>query len=111
MLDVDGCLSWRMKCPAVRLCGSQQVVESFSDYLLFITGVKPKLFPVGNIFITGISCSRARAAVDTIYYEGCDPVLDRKMKIAEEMKNWKGKRDLKLRTRGFINANILSTDK
>jgi hypothetical protein len=80
--------------PGIGLTGSEQVCNKFADYLSAIvpsvTGnsepYRPPVSMNHSIYQVGISGSRAMAAINAIYYEGCASFLDRKMAIAKQVR-------------------------
>jgi hypothetical protein len=76
--------------PRIALCGSRQVVENFSAYLYTITGFKPSITSNKHCvnFTTALGGTRAKTAISVMYYDGCCPVLDRKMVVAVECKSY-----------------------
>lgn len=90
---VDGDGSLRCTPTAyLQLDGARNIVDSFSSYLGFITGLIPAIIPHSSIFRAGLNGKRAKVALQTIYYSGCSPSLDRKTAIAEQAKLWRDKR-------------------
>lgn len=97
MLDGDGSLSMVLRKPYPRpypwitLCGSNDVVSRFVDYLFVITGFKPSISSCRSIFQTALAGKKARVAISNIYPVGCDPVLERKMVLAKAIIDWRSK--------------------
>jgi hypothetical protein len=98
MVDGDGCISIdKLGRPLISFAGSFQAVSKFRDFLQTIACVanshtnaeKPYLLPNKSIFQTGLGTRRARDLITALYYSGCDPVLARKMAIAEKCKLWR----------------------
>jgi hypothetical protein len=87
--------------PQLHLCGSYQTIEKFTDFLLTITGFKPAICPCRSIFFCGLAGPKAKTAISAIYYDDCSPVLDRKMIIAKNCKQWQPNR-LRLTTEEIL---------
>jgi hypothetical protein len=99
VVDGDGgmCLREYAPYPYINLCGSKAVVESFVRYLQSFSSrnFAPTIGTCRSIFRTSFGGKAARAAISSIYYDLCKPVLARKMATAEICKAWKSKTELK----------------
>ena len=93
VIDGDGNVRMRPKdnIPCLTLTGSWKLIDKFADFLLEIAGKRPAVSQNHSIYQLGIGGSRARATLSKIYYDGCSPVLDRKMVEAERCKAWLSK--------------------
>jgi hypothetical protein len=93
MIDGDGTIMMAHPLnanpsPRIGFCGSVSVVTKFSEFVSKITDRLPKVQLKQKIAATQVGGPRGKMVASAVYYDGCYPALDRKMKNAQECKEW-----------------------
>lgn len=90
MIDGDGSLGLYRGCPQLSICGSMETCEAFSCLVQNITQHKPQVIEISKSFYRCVAGggNNSQPVIRKIYYEGCFPVLQRKMMIAEKCFTW-----------------------
>lgn len=88
VVDGDGTVALGKKSPLIRLGGSKNLIEDFSDLCHYLTDFRPNVGNCRSIKVTGLSSFRAAKIIEWLYYDGC-VALDRKLESAKKCLWWK----------------------
>lgn len=91
LIDADGTLHQRKSnhdLPIIQVGGSLELIKQFVSFVMCVTGKSPAITSHRSIFASGISGKFAQQFAKTVYYDNCF-ALERKQKIAEQIKRWR----------------------
>jgi len=85
MIDGDGCIWFNKRgYPHIELCGSEASMEAFREFASKINNSKARVLKSKSIFKISFANRNAEKVISTLYYQGCEHYLDRKMISAQK---------------------------